>query len=204
MLTQFDSVPPVTAPSTSVRRAAPLPPDERRAAIIRDVLPVLVERGVTVTTRELAAAARVSEGTLFNVFADKDALIAAAVDAAIDPEPFERSIAEIDASMPFDDRLVAATELIQRRIVDVWRLVSQLGAHGRPDHGRGSLPDSPALTALLDAERGRLRREPAQAARLLRAMTLSLTHPLLTAEPSSSTEIVDLFLHGVSADRSDP
>lgn len=194
----------MTAPSTSIRRAAPLPRDERRAAIIRDVLPVLVERGVAVTTRELAAAAGVSEGTLFNVFADKDALIAAAVDAAIDPEPFERSIAEIDASMPFDDRLVVATELIQRRIVDVWRLVSQLGSHGRPDHRRGPLPDSPALTALLDAERDRLRREPVHAARLLRAMTLSMTHPLLTAEPSSGTEIVDLFLRGVSADRSDP
>ena len=50
-----------------------MPPSERRAAIIRDVLPTLVERGVTVTTRQLASAAGVSEGTLFNVFADKEA-----------------------------------------------------------------------------------------------------------------------------------
>jgi AcrR family transcriptional regulator len=190
-------------PATSVRRATPLPAGERRAAIIRDVLPMLVERGLTVTTRELAAAAGVSEGTLFNVFADKEALIAAAVDAAIDPEPFERAIGDIDPSAPFADRLVAATELIQRRIVDVWRLVSQLGAHGHRDHRRGPLPDSPALIALLDAERDRLRRSPADAARLLRAMTLSLTHPLMTAEPSTSREIVDLFLHGVVAGRSE-
>lgn len=180
-----------------------MPPGERRAAIIREVLPMLVERGLTVTTRELAAAAGVSEGTLFNVFADKEALIAAAVDAAIDPEPFERAIGDIDPSAPFADRLVAATELIQRRIVDVWRLVSQLGADGHRDHRRGPLPDSPALIALLDVERDRLRRSPADAARLLRAMTLSLTHPLMTAEPSTSHDIVDLFLHGVVAGRSE-
>lgn len=179
-----------------------MPPSERRAAIIRDVLPTLVERGVTVTTRELASAAGVSEGTLFNVFDDKDALLEAAVDAAIDPEPFERAVAEIDSTASFEVRLVAATELIQRRIVDIWRLVSQLGPHGRRDHARGPLPDSQALIALLDSERERLRRSPTDAARLLRAMTLSLTHPLMTAEPSTGREIVDLFLHGVvAADR---
>lgn len=190
----------MNAASTSTRRAAPLPADERRAAIVGAVLPTLIERGLTVTTRELAAAAGVSEGTLFNVFADKEALIDAAVDAAVDPEPFERALADIDGSMAFEDRLVAATELIQRRIVDVWRLVSQLGSHDRPEHRRGPLPDSPALIALLDVERGRLRRPPADSARLLRAMTLSLTHPLMTAEPSTSAEIVELFLHGVATD----
>ncbi len=190
------------AAPTPVRRAAPLPPIERRAAIIHAVLPLLVERGVTVTTRELAAEAGVSEGTLFNVFADKDELLAAAVDAAIDPEPFERAVAAIDPLAPFDDRLVAATALIQRRIVDIWRLLSQLDGHRHPDHR--PLPDSPALIAMFEPERARLRRPPAEAARLLRAMTLSLTHPLMTREPSSVDEIVDLFLHGLLTDRSAP
>jgi AcrR family transcriptional regulator len=180
-----------------------MPPDERRAAIIRDVLPKLVERGVGVTTRELAAAAGVSEGTLFNAFEDKDALIAAVVDAAIDPEPFERAVAEIDPAAPFEVRLVAATELVQRRIVDVWKLVSQLGSPGHREHRRTPLPDSPALVSLLETERDRLRRSPTEAARLLRAMTLSLTHPLMTEEPNTGREIVDLFLHGVLAGRSD-
>jgi len=30
----------------------------------------------------------------------------------------------------------------------------------------------------------------------LRALTLSLTHPMMAAEPRPATEIVDLFLHG--------
>jgi AcrR family transcriptional regulator len=187
-----------SAPPVPARRAAPLPPQERRAAIIAAVLPLLIELGASVTTRQIANAAGVSEGTIFNVFADKDELLAAALDVAIDQAPFEAAVSEIDSSAPFEQRLVMATELIQRRIVDIWKLVSQIGPHHHPaDHK--PLPDSQALTALLAAEPGRLRIDPADAARLLRALALSLTHPMMTAEPRTAGNIVDLFLRGVSA-----
>jgi AcrR family transcriptional regulator len=187
-----------SVPSTTAsRRAAPLPPQERRAAIIRAVLPLLVERGEAVTTRELAQTARVSEGTIFKVFADKDELLAAALEAALDPEPFERAVAGLDPSAGFEPQLVEATRLLQHRIVDVWRLVSVLGArHERPD---GPLPDSPALTALFASHPSRLTVEPIAAARLLRALTLSLTHPVLAAEPLPAERIVEVLLHGIGA-----
>jgi AcrR family transcriptional regulator len=191
------STSPARAPGG--RRAAPLPAEERRAEIIDAVLPLLIERGVTITSREIAAAAGVSEGTIFNVFADKDELLAAAFDAAIDQAPFERAILEIDPAAPFEQRLILATELIQRRIVDIWRLVSQLGPHHHPAHPK-PLPDSPALAALLGVETARLRIDPTDAARLLRALTLSFSHPMLTAEPKPVSHIVDVFLHGVEAD----
>jgi AcrR family transcriptional regulator len=182
--------------ATTHRRAAPLPPAERRRAVIEAVLPLLIEQGAAVTTRQIANAAGVSEGTIFNVFADKDELIAAAVEAAIDQAPFERAVTAIDRSVPFDQQLIAATELIQRRIVDIWRLVSSLGPpHG--GHDRHPLPDSASLAALFAATPGRVDATPADAARLLRAITLSLTHPMLAAEPRSASDIVDVFLHGV-------
>ena len=174
-----------------------MPPHERRAAIVAAALPLLAEHGSAVTTRQLAAAAGVSEGTIFNVFADKDELIAAAFEAAIDQAPYERALAEIDRRDAFEQQLVQATELTQRRIVDIWRLVSQLGPRHHPDHG--PLPDSPALIALFERSRRRLRLEPRDAARLLRALTLSLTHPMLTAPPLAAPEIVDLFLRGAGA-----
>jgi AcrR family transcriptional regulator len=185
-------------PSVLHRRAAPLPPEERRAAIIDAVLPLLIEHGAALTSRQIACAAGVSEGTIFNVFDDKDELLAAALDTAIDQAPFERAISDIEPSATFEQRLVLATELIQRRIVDIWRLVSQLGPHHQPADHR-PLPDSEALTALLATEAGRLRTEPADAARLLRALTLSLTHPMLAAQPRSAADIVDVFLHGCGA-----
>jgi AcrR family transcriptional regulator len=160
------------------------------------VLPLLVERGAHATTREIAQAAGVSEGTLFNVFGDKDELIAAVVDAAIDQEPFERAVREIDTGLAFEHRLVVATELIRRRIVDIWRLVSQVGPkHGMSDHR--PLPASPALAAMFEAAPVRLTLEPQRAALHLRALTLALTHPVLAAEPWPAERIVEVFLHGV-------
>ncbi len=179
------------------RRAAPLPLDERRAAIVRAVLPLMVDQGVGITTRELARAAGVSEGTLFNAFSDKDELIGAVVDASLDLEPFERAIEAIDPTDAFVDRLVAATEIIQQRVVDIWKLVSQLapGHHSTPR--KGPFPDSPALIALIATEAERLRESPADAARLLRALTLSLSHPHMVDTPRPAAQIVDIFLNGV-------
>ncbi|MDW3214928.1 MAG: TetR/AcrR family transcriptional regulator [Ilumatobacteraceae bacterium] len=182
--------------ATTSRRAAPLPPDERRAAVVRAVLPLMLEHGVGVTTRELARAAGVSEGTLFNVFADKDELIGAVVEALLDLEPFERAIEAIDPDVPFYDRLAAATEIIQRRVVDVWKLVSQLDTARHAALRKGPFPDSPALIALLATESGRLREAPADAARLLRAMALALSHPHMVDTPRPPADIVDLFLNG--------
>lgn len=180
---------------TPGRRAAPLPPDERRAAIVRAVLPLLVEHGDTVTSRQIAHAAGVSEGTVFNVFTDKDELIAAALDEALDQAPFERAVAAIDACRPLHAQLVEATALIQHRIVDIWRLVSGLGH--RPEHTSRPLPVSAALTALFERHADELTVSPGEAARLLRALTLSLTHPMLAAEAMSTERIVEVFLHGI-------
>lgn len=185
--------------TSSARRAAPLPASQRRAAIVEAVLPLLLERGEGVTSRELAQAAGVSEGTIFNVFSDKNELLAAALDAALDPAPFERAVAALDPTLSFEARLVEATRLLQHRVVDIWRLVSALGPrHHQPDR---PLADSPALAALFAAEPGRVSVEPLAAARLLRALTLAMTHPKLAVEPLPPERIVEVLLHGIGIPR---
>ena len=52
-----------------------MPPDERRDAIIDVVLPLLLEHGSDVSTRQIAEAAGIAEGTIFRVFPDKAALL---------------------------------------------------------------------------------------------------------------------------------
>lgn len=181
-------------------RATPMPPEERRLAIIHAMIPLLGEHGPAVTTKQIAAAAGVSEGTIFNVFEDKDDLLRAAFEAAIDPAPFERAVDAIDPALPFEQQVIAAAELSQRRVVHIWKLISALGPHHHRKRG-GPFADSPALNALFERHRTRLRVEPAEAARLLRALTLSLTHPMLTDHPRSPAEVVDLFLHGAATRR---
>jgi len=185
-----------SVPCSAKRRAAPLPADERRTGIIEAVLPLMIEHGNMVTTRQMAVAAGVSEGTIFNVFADKDELIGAVLDHVIDQEPFERSITAIDPDLPFGQRLVRATDLIQQRTVGIWQLVSQFG---KPQGGHRPMPPSEALAALLASEPDQLRIPADEAAGVLRSLALAMSHPMLNATSPSAEHVVDVFLNGVRA-----
>ena len=65
-------------------------PDDRRKAIVSVLVPLIVERGGEVSTREIAEAAGIAEGTIFRVFPDKRSLMLAAAEEAINPAEGER------------------------------------------------------------------------------------------------------------------
>jgi AcrR family transcriptional regulator len=193
----------------AVRRASPLSPEARRASIIAATLPLLRAHGRAVTTAQIALAAGVAEGTLFRVFPDKEALIAAAVESAFDPAPIEGELARIDRELPLRDKLVTAVEILQRRVEGVWQLMAVLGIAAPPDPkaraAAGKLMTEAdgrmraQLAALLEAHRDELRIPPEHAARLLRAMTFAGTHPRITDVPLTAGEIVTILLDGIRA-----
>jgi AcrR family transcriptional regulator len=163
--------------------------------IISAATPLLVEHGEMVTTKQIAEAAGIAEGTIFRVFADKDALIAAVVEHAVDQTALEEAFASIDAALPLHERVEQAVVLLQRHVVDVWRLVSRVSARFR-EHPPRRPPDSDALKTLLSS--CELRTDPALAARVLFGVVLAATHPMFVDEPMEPGEIVALFLHGTA------
>ena len=175
-------------------RAEAMPPDQRRRMIVEAVLPLVLQHGEMVTTRQIAEAAGIAEGTIFRVFADKDELIAAVVERAADPAAFEQALAEICPGGPLDEAVTAAVRLLQQRTLDIARLMAAVGPRF---HRRGPIPDRPALIALFAAHRDEITVEPATAARWLTALTMSTSHPMLSTELLPPERIAALFLHGV-------
>ncbi len=166
--------------------------------IVEAALPLFLAHGEMVTTRQIADAAGIAEGTIFRAFADKDEVIEAVIDAALDTGPLDRALEALPASGTVDADLRAAVVILQQRVVDVWRLLSAIGARFH-ERARRPTEDLDALVALMESHRSDLRVDPVVAARLLRALVLSTTHPMIAAEPQAADEIVDLFLNGVRA-----
>jgi AcrR family transcriptional regulator len=185
-------------------RAPALSPEARRASIIAATLPLLRLHGRAVTTSQIALAAGVAEGTLFRVFPDKDALIEAAITHAFDASPTEAELGRIDPALSLRDKLIAAAEILQRRIGQVWELISILRLPAPPPERTKAPPNNEedirkALTAVFEPHRDEIRCEPEQAARLLRALTFAGVHPRMTDKPLTPHEVVSLLLDGIRA-----
>jgi AcrR family transcriptional regulator len=194
---------------TRTGRAVRMPPAERRAAIVAATLPLVLRHGAAVSTRQIAEAAGVAEGTIFRVFPDKEALMCAVTEAAFDPTPTLTRMAAIDRGLPLRERLVAAAAIVQEKLAGAFALIDALGLTGPPPHradrpargGPTGMNDAlhAALTDVVGDDRDRLTVPVAHFAHVLRLLVFSGTHPKLTdGRPLSAAEVVGILLDGMA------
>jgi AcrR family transcriptional regulator len=188
-------------------RATPLPPGERRAALIAATEPLLEKFGRDVSTRQIAEAACVAEGTIFRAFSTKEDLIDAVLEDVFDVQRTCDELAAIDSSLDLEARMVTAVQVLQARLRRVFALFHSMRVgprHDQQDFRDRQRSDNDrlnaAVTALLAPDAERLRIPPADAANALRTMTFALTHPILGNERyTEPAQIVDLLRHGIEA-----
>jgi len=192
----------VTMPVRNVR-ARRMPPAERREALINATLPLVLWHGPGVTTRQIAEAADVAEGTIFRVFDGKEALIKAVTERAFDPAPALVEIADIERALPLRARLVRLVEILQSRLDTVFTLINALGMKGPPPDGqRHRLINDQfreAIVELVGDDRTALRVPPMELAVALRMLVFSSTHPIINdGNPLTAEQIVGILLDGLS------
>ncbi|MCW2844603.1 MAG: TetR/AcrR family transcriptional regulator [Nocardioides sp.] len=124
-------------------RARPMSPDERRSALTDVTLRLLRVHGRAVSTRQIAEAAGVAEGTIFRAFDSKEQLVDAAISRAFEPGDVVARIEEIDRDQPLRGRLVALVAILQQRFRATFGLMQRMELVGPPVH----LHDSGAATA---------------------------------------------------------
>lgn len=175
-------------------------PEDRRAAIIAATIPLLRARGWSVTVKEISAAARVAEGTIFSVFHDKEELILAALRTALDPAPAEEQLGQIELSLPLEERLIRAVEILQGLVARTGELLSAVqldNVRGRlPQHFTGDHFARKALPRLFEPSRSELRLDPVVASQALVAMAVGGQISAIFRKPMLPSEIVDILLGG--------
>jgi AcrR family transcriptional regulator len=129
---------------TTRTRAKPMSIDERRAMIIDAVIPLLIEHGREVSTRQIADAAGIAEGTIFRVFADKEEIFGAAVEKFLDPGPLHERLRAIDPDLPLDAKINDILFQMRSRMTGIFGIMNAVGMQGPPR------PHTPAPSNFLD------------------------------------------------------
>ena len=184
-------------------------PEERRQAIIAATLPVLLERGPEISTREIAQAAGVAEGTMFRVFETKHDLIHATIHAALSPDTALAELAALPTDQILSERVAAVLDVLVANTARTRALFATLfgGKDGGPPPHPGKPPghqNDARLRILAGAGEAlapytdQLRISPAAAARILSALAFTASFGTAQPELDDSHRLADLVLRGIA------
>ncbi|WP_025157046.1 TetR/AcrR family transcriptional regulator [Leifsonia aquatica] len=190
-----DGVDADTAPR---QRAQPLAPDERKAMIIDAVIPLLVEHGRGVTSRQIAEAAGIAEGTIFRAFGDKETLVTAAIEKYLDPEPLRDALRAIDPGLPLEHKVRAVILLMRERFQSVMRIMAVIGPE-RPHIPQERHEFARIIARIIEPEAAALNLPPERVAYVLRLLSFASAFPALNEGLEFSVdELARIALLGVA------
>ena len=184
-------------------------PEDRRQAIIEATTDLVLEHGPEATTRQIADACGIAEGTLFRVFESKGEILAAVVEQLLDPKFV---IDEIEAVVPTDTaagtvRALAAVigeSTTRIRSVMMALHTAQNDSDRRHNHGPrdknkffdGQAAIGAAMARVLSHHRDELRVDPETAAAFLRTTVFAGNLPVVS-QPTDPHVFTDLLVHAL-------
>lgn len=187
-------------------------PEERRAAIIAAARPLLETHGMDFTTKQVAEAAGIAEGTIYRAFSSLIELQFALMYELLDPSPAVTRLAAIDKEAPLPGRVEACFRVLQDYAKGTQIIFGSLHrfhtaetvgdtqkqvecAKERMAAAREAL--SAAVCDLLAPDADSLRIPVNQASAMIRAAASIAEHPLFgTDYPKDPQVLTELMLKG--------
>ena len=166
--------------------------------IIDAVIPLLVRYGRDVTSKQIAEAAGIAEGTIFRAFGDKETLIRAAVRKYLDPELLRLELSGIDASLPLEEKVRLMVGLLQKRLGDVFRMVAAVGFE-RPPLPQQREVFARVIAEVLEPELERLNWPSIRVGHIILLVAFAASLPQLNEGIAFTTdELAAIILYGIA------
>lgn len=168
--------------------------------IATTAIPLYLEQGASVTSRQLADHLGIAEGTIFRVFGDKTELVRAVVDAFFDQAHQGLGPELEDPDLDLAQKLRVLIRNARARAQGVFTMISLLEpgeAHEFMRHRRESHFEATAAAAFA-TDAAQMNIEPQKLGALIRLLVIAASAPRMGGGmPLSDEELVDFALHGI-------
>lgn len=173
--------------------------DERRKALVDATLPLLREHGTDISTRQIAEAAGIAEGTIFRAYDSKDDLIAACLTEAVSSDRFAAQLdaARADSLRETVTRLLATLDRHHRDVKALLVAFHPNFLSARDAAGAGPASDGPSGADA--AAQGACRRPDPAAIRRDRVTQVSALLAPFAAELATPTRVAASYLLALSS-----
>lgn len=185
-------------------------PEERRQAIIDATTQLVLDIGPEVTTRQIADACGLAEGTLFRAFDSKRDILKAVVDHIIDPAGIVARLASLPENQPLPEVIAALVDSVDSAMRRIRSVMAALHSQLREDRPHGPPHDQDrnkfferhaqlmgAMSEVLVPYTDELRVDPDVAAAFIQTTVFASALPMVSTKIDDRVVLTDLLIHAL-------